>query len=183
MSEKKSQVSKIKEGTYLSETQYYKVVEVNGSSVQVENERGFRFGISHGIVEEGSYSADQYNSEQLVTRTQLIEIFSNVGDTVFTVNFNKQPKAEDINAAIESANNGKFKSIAEIKKVVKNAYKGEERTLTGYLVKTETGFGRSTVIDLQQPKGDNPNHDGRLRQVDHRTLNFLIYKNVKYIVK
>ena len=67
--------------------------------------------------------------------------------------------------------------------MVKEAYKGENRTLIGYLKHTETGFGRSSVIDLEQERGDNPDWDARTRQVDHRTLNWLISKNVKYIVK
>lgn len=33
-------------------------------------------------------------------------------------------------------------------------------------------FGRSLVVDL--------NADGAFKQVDHRTINWIIYKNVKY---
>lgn len=54
---------------------------------------------------------------------------------------------------------------------------GEERTLRGRLVKPEPLLGRSMVEDLDV-KGKN-----RLRQVDHRTLKWLIVDNVKYIVK
>lgn len=184
MANKKSDFRQIKKGDFLSETQYYEVVGVNPSGIQVKNERGFEFGIQSGIVEEGIYSASQVLEEVQVTRTELIEIFSKVGDTVFTVCFNKQPTSESINEAIESANKGKILPIAELKKLVKAAYKGEERILTGYLVKVETGFGRSMVIDLEADTSKStPEWDARLRQVDHRTLNWLISKNVKYIVK
>lgn len=183
MESKKSNAQDIQAKTYLSETQYYEVTRVSGNRINVKNERGFEFGIASNIVEEGMYTADQYAEVVEVNRTQLIEIFSKVGDTIFTVNFNKQPKAKDINDALANINKGKIIANAEIKKVVKEAYKGENRTLIGYLKHTETGFGRSSVIDLEQERGDNPDWDARTRQVDHRTLNWLISKNVKYIVK
>lgn len=178
----KSDFKKIKQGDYLSETQYYKVVGILPDMIQVENERGFQFGIGHKIVEEGIFSAHQVTEERSVTRTELIEIFSKVGDTVFTVNFNKQPTARAINEAIESSNKGKILPIKDMKKLIKAAFEGEERTLTGYLIKVETGFGRSSVIDLAADRGESTaDWDSRIRQVDHRTLNWLIWKNVKYI--
>ena len=181
--QKKSEFTVLKKGDFLSEIQYYKVVDIVGGTVQVENERGFKFAVSSGIVEEGMFSANQFTEEVSLTRTELIEQLGKVGNTIFTVNFNKLPTADTINEAIESLNNGKILPIKEMKKKVKEAFKGEERTLIGYLVNTETGFGRSTVIDMEQSRGDNPEWDARLRQVDHRTINWLIHKNTKYIIK
>lgn len=183
---KKSEVAKMKKGTYLSETQYYRVDGIDSNIVNVTNERNFSFDMGFSIAEEGSYSADQYDKDnvQEVTRTQLIEIFSKVGDTVFTVSFNTQPKAEDINEAIASANKGKIIPIADLQKIVKTAYKGKERILIGYLISTETGFGRSMVIDLEADTSKSTaDWDARIRQCDHRTLNWLISKNVKYMIK
>lgn len=54
---------------------------------------------------------------------------------------------------------------------------GEERVLRGRLVRPEPLLGRSMVEDLDAPGQD------RLRQVDHRTIQFLIVDGVKYIVK
>lgn len=181
--EKKVQANSLEKGQYLSETQYYQIQRVDIASIVVKNERDFEFTVSKRIVEEGMYSASQYDQEVEVTRTELIEIFRTVGDTVFTVNFNKMPTADVINIAIEGLNKGKILPIKEMKAKVKEAFKGEERTLIGYLVKTETGFGRSMVIDLEQQRGDKPDYDQRLRQVDHRTLNWLIHKNIKYKVR
>lgn len=180
----KSRFSDIKEGDKLSETQYYEVIDKGYNDIRVRNERGFEFSISAKIVEEGMYAANQFDPEVTVTRTELIELFNAVGDTVFTVCFNKQPSSESINEAIESANKGKIIPIKDLKKLVKEAYKGEERILTGYLIKNETGFGRSMVIDLEaDTTKSTPEWDARIRQVDHRTLNWLIHKNVKYSVK
>ena len=183
MNNQKSRFSDLETGNFLSETQYYKIISKNGSDVQVENERGFQFSIEKDILEEGIYSAHQYEQELKVTRTELIEKLSKVGDSVFTVCFNKQPSVNSINEAIESGNEEKNISIKELKKIIKNAYKGKERVLTGYLKKTETGFGRSTVIDLEAERGNKPDWDARIKQVDHRTLNWLIFKNIKYTLK
>ena len=184
MPEYKSDVRKLRQGDMLSETQYYEVRRVTPTDIDVINERGYEFSIGHGIVQEGIYSASQFVEEKLVTRTELIEIFSKVGDTVFEVGYNKQPKASDINDAIEGSNKGKILPIAEMKKNIKKAFEGEERVLVGYLISIETGFGRSMVIDLQADKSKSTvDWDSRIRQVDHRTLKYLIHKNIKYTVK
>jgi hypothetical protein len=74
-------------------------------------------------------------------------------------------------------NKGKIKANAVIKKELSKAMEGEERTLIGYTISREISWGRSMVIDLETE--DN----NKIRQVDHRTINWLICKNVKYSVK
>lgn len=56
---------------------------------------------------------------------------------------------------------------------------GSERILKGRLVKPEPLLGRSMVEDLELPLTDK----NRMRQVDHRTINWLIVDGVKYTVK
>lgn len=55
---------------------------------------------------------------------------------------------------------------------------GKNRTLRGKLVEPEPLLGRSYVEDLDIPLGTH-----RLRQVDHRSINYLICQGVKYVVK
>lgn len=55
-----------------------------------------------------------------------------------------------------------------------------ERVLRGRFIKHEELFGRSMVEDLDEP-ASSPR--GRVRQVDHRSLKWLIVEGVKYIVK
>lgn len=181
--QKLTSVDELPIGGVISETQYYTVVSKTSTGVTVVNERGFGFTISNGIVEEGCFSAGQFKEEVKVTKTQLAEIFSNIGDTVFTVSFNKLPVSSDVNDAIKSLNSGGIKSNADMKKIVKGAFEGEERILVGYRTGGESILGRSTVIDLRQERGDNPDWDARTRQVDHRQINWFIYKNVKYSLK
>ena len=54
---------------------------------------------------------------------------------------------------------------------------GSERVLRGRLIRPEPLLGRSVVEDLET-KDSN-----RIRQIDHRTINFIIIECVKYIVK
>lgn len=54
---------------------------------------------------------------------------------------------------------------------------GSERELRGRLVSHEHLMGRSSVEDLDVKSGH------RLRQVDHRTINWLIVNGVKYVAK
>ncbi len=45
--------------------------------------------------------------------------------------------------------------------------------ITGYLVNTENNLGQSSVIDLK---------DNTVKQVDHRTIEWIVFKNVKYLI-
>jgi hypothetical protein len=54
---------------------------------------------------------------------------------------------------------------------------GEWRTLRGRFVAHEMLLGRSRVEDLDEPETKK-----RLKQVDHRTIEWLILDNVKYTV-
>ena len=55
---------------------------------------------------------------------------------------------------------------------------GSNRTLRGKLIEPEPLLGRSYVEDL-----DIPLNEHRLRQVDHRSIRYLICQGVKYVVK
>lgn len=178
----RTSVDHLEVGSRLSETQYYIVKDVDSRGVHLVNERGMPLTVSKKIVEEGMYSDGQYTSEEKISRSELIQKLANCGDAIFTVSFHKLPNADDINEAIASINKGKIQSQAVTKAAIKEAYKGRERILTGYLVNVETDFGRTRVIDLEVEQ-TNPNYDNRLRLVDHRSINWLICKNVKYSVK
>jgi len=54
---------------------------------------------------------------------------------------------------------------------------GEPSTTSGFLVEPDTHLGQCDVIDLTQPWGNNT------QQVDLRTIQWVVLKNVKYEVK
>ena len=179
--ETKCDFTQIKVGDNLSEVQYYSVTKVLEDELELTNERGYPIIVAKDIVEEGMYSAQQYKKEQKVTRTELCELLEGAGDTVFTVNFHKKIREEDILEAVLSSLKEQELTSPQAKKqlkaVVKQALQGEERTLIGYLLETEPKMGRSQVIDLEA-QGDH-----RTRLVDHRTINWIILKNIKYVQK
>lgn len=182
MSEPKCKFELIKPGDHLSEVQYYKVTHVEQDRLTVQNERGYKIEVTKGVIEEGMHSASQYTSEEKVTRTQLCEILERAGDTVFTVCFHKKIKEKDVSesvlAALEGADFEDAKALEKIvRSTLKTALQGTERTLVGYLIQTEAKMGRSEVIDLEA-QGSH-----RLRLVDHRTIDWIIIKNVRYSVK
>lgn len=57
---------------------------------------------------------------------------------------------------------------------------GEERVLRGRLIEPDGRRGRSHVEDLDLPADTK---GGRQRQIDHRTLKWLIVAGVKYVAK
>ena len=185
MSTNRIRAKNLQIGEYLSEVQYYKIVDLSDELVTLVNERGFQLNVDRDIIAEGMYSASQYKTEKLVTRTEICEQLERAGNHIFTVNFYKQVKTTDIQEKLlQAIQSDKSNSLTEaeiikaFKKVSKTLLEGEERTLIGYLSKVEPKVGRSTVIDLELPKDKY-----RIRQVDHRTINWLILKNIKYVVK
>jgi hypothetical protein len=61
------------------------------------------------------------------------------------------------------------------KKILKEISADNDSTvITGHLISCENSLGRSVIVDLNAPANNN------IRQVDHRTIEWIIYKNVKY---
>jgi hypothetical protein len=70
-----------------------------------------------------------------------------------------------------------LKDKAHQQLLLKSILEGDLCKMTCHLVEAENMLGRSTVIDLNA-KGDN-----KFRQVDHRTIEYIILRNVKYSLK
>lgn len=174
---KRTDFGTLKVGDRLSETQYYEVLSIDDKKVKVRNERGFEFGISADIIEEGMYSASYFNETKKVSRTALVNILEGAGDTIFTVNFHKKPDEATVMEVLKKCQIGDLNDPAKLKKIAENITHGESRTLVGYMIQSEPKMGRSQVIDLTKPAPNNS------RLVDHRTINWLIIKSIKYEVK
>jgi len=178
---KKSKFAELQVGDRLSETQHYRVVAKIDNPARktatLRNERGFQYDAHRSVIEEGMYSATQYNKEQRVSRTRLIEILENSAGTVFQLNFHKKPTHTTVSEKLSKINVGSLGDASALKALSEDLLLGEERTLTGYLVHSEPKLGRSQVVDLEVEEGQ---HDRRL--VDHRTINWMILKNVRYEV-
>ncbi len=109
--------------------------------------------------------------------TELAEVLQEASDTVFTVRFHKKVTEEHVISQMEAAAIGDFSNQQSLNKLVKSMLDGEICQMQCYLVNCDNELGRSTVIDLTA-KGDN-----KFRQVDHRTIEYIIIRNKKYILK
>jgi hypothetical protein len=68
------------------------------------------------------------------------------------------------------------KDFKNVKALAKELLVGRESALVGRLSKSENHLGRSLIVGVGS---DKPTFS----QVDHRTLRWLIIKNIKYSVK
>jgi hypothetical protein len=65
----------------------------------------------------------------------------------------------------------------KLNQVTKELLEGETCTMVCHLIDSEANLGRSTVIDFSAATAN------KFRQVDHRTIDHIIFKNVRYILK
>lgn len=86
-------------------------------------------------------------------------------------------KEEDVQEKLKTFTPAQLKDAKKLNSLVKELIEGEECTMTCHLIKAEGSLGRSTVIDLTSE------HENKFRQVDHRTINYIVYNNTKYVLK
>lgn len=122
------------------------------------------------------HSADHFCKEVKTNMTDIAEIMQEAKDTIFTVQFKKKLDEKTIFEKLKSTTEAELKNEKNLKAFVKEVSAGKECTIIGHLLNTESKLGRSTVIDLTAPLGNN------IRMVDHRTIDYMIFKNKKYVV-
>lgn len=106
--------------------------------------------------------------------SDLSELIQTCSDTIFKVQFRKKVDADNIQKKFSGFKFADLKKVEEVKKISKTITEGEVVEITGHLLESENNLGRSLVVDLDAPKSNN------IRQVDHRTIQFIIFRNVKY---
>lgn len=181
----------LKVGEKLSETQYYSVVKVVGDEVQLKTDSGEDIILNKGYVESLLTSASQYEREEKLNRTDIINIFLKSPGVAMAVNYNKQVKEKDALEAMKSIYPNKGgKMLSEVdytkkaKEILSSVVVGEERTMIGRHYGSVNEFGRMPFIDMEKMKDPaKPDYDTRLSQVDPRTINWMIVRGTKYIVK
>lgn len=182
------------------EVQFLKVKEIRLAEDEEEedeviltDEFGGEVSASRSYVESFLHSANQYENENIVTRTEAVEILKTHPHVVMTVNYYKQPKLEEVlDHIMATYNNSTPKEFeSSVKQSIKEAMHGEERTIIGRLASNQNNdFGRFYFIDMtiertpEQIEKDFENAtDSRLRLVDSRSINFIVVQSNKYVVK
>lgn len=156
-------------GDHFSSISYLKVQKIEGNTITVENSLGGSWIISKDLLVRDAWSAEIYAQEVKTTMTELARILTECQDTVFTVSFKRKVTAEDLMETFATMDESHISKVKDLEKLVTL---GQDCQITGRLAGEETVFGRSLVVDL--------NSDSGFKQVDHRTINWIIYKNVKY---
>jgi hypothetical protein len=168
-------LKKLEKGHILSMTSYMRVLKI-ASMVTVRNQYGHVMQMSKELLET-MYSADHFEREIPLNMTGLAELLQNVQDNVFTIEFQKQASESNAIQALTDADTACFKDPKKMKDLAKQLISGQPCKMTCHMVQVENNLGRSLVIDL------NADSDNKFRQVDHRTIESIIFKNVKYSLK
>ncbi len=69
-------------GDWYSFTNYLKVLKINSDSIEVKNQRGMIWTVTNDIVEKMN-SANHFEKEIAITRTELVELIEGARDTIF----------------------------------------------------------------------------------------------------
>lgn len=140
-------------GERLSRCTYYKVQKVDRERevLVVENQEGLAFEVTRRIPEQEMFSASQVKETVKVNRTELVDILMHAGNTIFTVEFEKQLREADVADRLrENLDQLSAWTPAQLKKFCKQQLlRGEARQMTGYLIAAEPTLGRSKVMDLE----------------------------------
>ena len=184
--------SALKKGSILSETSFYVVKEVNSSNIVVTDENDNEITIGKEYVESVLNSADDCDTTEKKTMTELAEIFINSPRIAMTVAFYKKD-VEKTKKAYEAEKTAKVNEITNakvsdvprllnqlIENPISKTIPGELRVMKGRHYGQIDELGRVKFIDMELPKADPA---GRIRQVDPRTIEYIICNNVKYVKK
>jgi len=165
---------KLAENDIFSCISYLRVTNIEGNQITVKNQLGGSWLISKDLIEKEMWSANHYDKEVKCNMTDLSEIIESCSDTVFTVQFRKKIDPKDVLDSLKNVKMADLKKADKVKSLSKELIEGEPACITGHLIESENNLGRSLVIDLNAPVYNN------VRSVDHRTIEWIIFRNVKY---
>jgi hypothetical protein len=174
----KCQPLTLKPNEWLSGTVYYQILSSNGNSQSVVDSYGNKLSVGNSVLGNEMISASQYDTEERVTRSDMVDKLLNAGSCVFTVTFKKQLTGERVQELLEEEKYDGQPPAKKRKLCDKVLKSGETREMVAYLLSTEHNLGRTNCIDLNLPANSY-----RVRQVDHRTVESLILRRVKYTLK
>jgi hypothetical protein len=184
--------SALKKGSILSETSFYVVKEVLPAHIVVTDEHNNEVTIGKEYVEGVLQSADDYDVTEKKTMTELAEVFINSPRIAMTVAFYKKD-VEKTKKAYEAEKTAKVNEITNakvsdvpkllndlIENPISRTTPGELRVMKGRHFGVMDDLGRVKFVDMELPLNDPA---GRIRQVDPRTIEYIICNNVKYVKK
>lgn len=190
----------LKAGSILSESSFFVVKSVNKNDITVTDDLGNDLTIGNAYVDAVLNSADSFQKEEKKTMTELAELFINSARIAMTVAFFKKdtPKTQkaykaEVAEAIAKVQNAKVSDVEGIlttliENPLSKVIPGELRVMKGRHYGFVDDLGRIHFIDMELPKEIKTNKDGveydtRKREVDPRTIQYLIIAGTKYSLK
>lgn len=185
----------LKKGSILSETSFFVVEEIGDSGIEAIDDLGNKVSIGKEYVEDILNSADQFDREEAKTMTELAEILINSPRIAMTVSFYKKD-VEKTKKVYEAEKQSRFEEIqnakvsdvptllnALVENPILKTIPGELRVMKGRHYGNMDDLGRIQFVDMEQEKKSGLDYDSRLRQIDPRTVQWLVVNNVKYFLK
>lgn len=184
-----NKVQHLKKGSILSETSFFTVreVKVNGTVV-VTDEHKNEITIGSPYVEKVLVSADYFETEETKTMTELADLFINSARIAMTVAFYKKDKAKGVRvykaekqAKIDEIQNARVSEVPNllndlIENPISKVIPGEFRVMKGRHYGNMNDLGRIEFKDMEDTSSI-------VKQVDPRTIQYLIVNGVKYNLK
>jgi hypothetical protein len=185
----------VSKGSILSETSFYVVKEVKSDVVIVTDDFGHEISLGKKYVDQITVSADWYDSEEPKSMTELAEIFINSPRIAMSVSFitkstektKKEFEAEKASKIqeIQNANLNTASSLLSdlIENPITRTIPGHLRVIKGRHYGKVDDLGRIHFIDMEAGRDATKTYDTRSRQVDPRTIQWLVVNGVKYFLK
>ena len=133
--------------------------------------------ISRDIMEYEMFSGMIFEKEEKTTRTEMAQKLIDAKETVVTVKYQKKVDDKHVMEVLANINAADQNDADKIKQFAKEMTTGKEHEMTCHLLSTEGKLGRLNCLDLNVPA------PGNFRMIDLRTIQSLVLKNVKYIIK
>lgn len=180
--------TQLKKGEILSETSYFIVENVTNIDAELSDSHGNNISIGKEYLEKLLHSADQFIDEKKVSQTELLEVIATNPNKAMSIYFKKADKKKTIKAfkeekedkikEIQNASlNNATKLLEElIDNPILKVIPGEMRLIKGYYTGSQDERGRYSFADMEDKKG-------LLKQVDPRTVEYVIVGNTKWIKK
>jgi len=184
--------NQLKVGSILSETSFYVVKEVKKNEIVVVDDLKNEITIGLPYVEAILASADVFETEEKKTMTELADLFINSPRIALTVAFmkkdtdkTKKAYTAEKDAKIAQITNARVADVPAllndlIEHPITKVIPGELRVMKGRHYGNVDDLGRVQFTDMELPFTDP---SARLRQVDPRTIQYLVVNNVKYSLK
>lgn len=190
----------LKAGSILSETSLFVVKKVNPTSIDVTDDLGNDLQIGKHYVEAVLQSADIFDKEEKKTMTELADLFINSPRIAMTVAFFKKDVAKtkkayeaEKQAAIEKVQSASLTNATAlladlIDNPISKVIPGNLRVMKGRHYGFVDDLGRIHFFDMELPKEikktkEGVDYDTRKREVDPRTIQYIIVAGTKFSLK